>query len=259
MRDFYLIVVYNEIVNENGKNYEDFFLKKNKGAALVEYGILVGLIAVLSIVAVTTLGTTVKNTFETVATTLSDTVGGISDDEQVGGGLPTSENSEFLAINTGSSSSWTRSSDGRVFESDTYMATGSVTTQPTSLDYDGVDGYVPEIEELYTTVSFGNNLMYEIPVANGSYDVTLHFAEGFWGQPGGLAGGAGSRVFDGYAEGIQILNDYDITVESGFSGAGTNSTTEETFTVNVSDGVLSLQFLAVSDNAILSGIEIDMN
>lgn len=42
----------------------------SKGAALVEYGILVGLIAVLSIVAVLNLGSTVKDTFENVSTTL---------------------------------------------------------------------------------------------------------------------------------------------------------------------------------------------
>jgi pilus assembly protein Flp/PilA len=43
----------------------------SKGAALVEYGILVGLIAVLAIVAVLNLGTTVKETFTTVSDTLS--------------------------------------------------------------------------------------------------------------------------------------------------------------------------------------------
>ena len=42
-----------------------------KGAALVEYGILVGLIAVLAIGAVLTLGQEVNDTFETVTSTLS--------------------------------------------------------------------------------------------------------------------------------------------------------------------------------------------
>ena len=43
----------------------------SKGAALVEYGILVGLIAVLAIVAVLNLGETVRDTFSTVSNTLS--------------------------------------------------------------------------------------------------------------------------------------------------------------------------------------------
>lgn len=41
-----------------------------KGAALVEYGILVGLIAVLAIGAVLALGEEVQDTFNTVTTTL---------------------------------------------------------------------------------------------------------------------------------------------------------------------------------------------
>ena len=43
----------------------------SKGAALVEYGILVGLIAVLAIVAVLNLGGTVRDTFTQVSDTLS--------------------------------------------------------------------------------------------------------------------------------------------------------------------------------------------
>lgn len=43
-----------------------------KGAALVEYGILVGLIAVLAIGAVLALGNEINSTFETVQTTLHD-------------------------------------------------------------------------------------------------------------------------------------------------------------------------------------------
>ena len=45
-------------------------LKNVKGAALVEYGILVGLIAVLAISAVLALGEEVQSTFQTVASTL---------------------------------------------------------------------------------------------------------------------------------------------------------------------------------------------
>jgi Flp pilus assembly pilin Flp len=45
-----------------------------KGAALVEYGMLVGLIAVLAITAVITLGGTTKRVFETVSDTVSTNV-----------------------------------------------------------------------------------------------------------------------------------------------------------------------------------------
>ena len=55
------------------------FLRQNKGPALTEYGILVGLIAVLSIISVLSLGNTVQGTFSTVANTLSNRVLAVTD------------------------------------------------------------------------------------------------------------------------------------------------------------------------------------
>ena len=47
------------------------FVKNDDGAALVEYGILVGLIAVVCVGAVTTLGTTIDGVFNTINLSLS--------------------------------------------------------------------------------------------------------------------------------------------------------------------------------------------
>ena len=47
------------------------FRHDDEGAALVEYGMLVGLIAVICVVAVTTLGTEVSAAFSTIAGALS--------------------------------------------------------------------------------------------------------------------------------------------------------------------------------------------
>lgn len=47
------------------------FRRDEKGAALVEYGMLVGLIAVICVVAVTTLGTEVSDAFSVIADALS--------------------------------------------------------------------------------------------------------------------------------------------------------------------------------------------
>jgi pilus assembly protein Flp/PilA len=44
---------------------------EEEGAALVEYGMLVGLIAVICVVAVTALGTEVSSAFSTIASALS--------------------------------------------------------------------------------------------------------------------------------------------------------------------------------------------
>ncbi len=49
----------------------DRFRREEEGAALVEYGMLVGLIAVICVVAVTTLGTEVSAAFSNIASALS--------------------------------------------------------------------------------------------------------------------------------------------------------------------------------------------
>jgi pilus assembly protein Flp/PilA len=45
--------------------------RREEGAALVEYGMLVGLIAVICVIAVTTLGTEVSTAFSNIASNLA--------------------------------------------------------------------------------------------------------------------------------------------------------------------------------------------
>lgn len=47
------------------------FCREEEGAALVEYGMLVGLIAVICLVAITTLGTEISTWFSTIASALA--------------------------------------------------------------------------------------------------------------------------------------------------------------------------------------------
>jgi pilus assembly protein Flp/PilA len=49
----------------------DRFRREEEGAALVEYGMLVGLIAVICVVAVIALGTDVSTAFSTIASALA--------------------------------------------------------------------------------------------------------------------------------------------------------------------------------------------
>jgi pilus assembly protein Flp/PilA len=49
----------------------DRLRRDDEGAALVEYGMLVGLIAVICVAAITTLGTEVSTAFSKIATALS--------------------------------------------------------------------------------------------------------------------------------------------------------------------------------------------
>lgn len=102
--------------------------------------------------------------------------------------------------------------------------------------------------ERYATTDNGS-FSYAFPVSNGSYTVILHFAETYWTA-------SGKRKFDVSIENNLVLNNYDI-----FQKVGAFTATKETFTVNVTDGVLSINFNgALADGGIdrpkISAIEI---
>ena len=67
--------------------------------------------------------------------------------------------------------------------------------------------------ELYQGERYGN-LSYVIPVAPGSYSVTLKFSEAWFGtdKPGG--GGAGSRRFDILGNSQMLAHNFDIFKEA---------------------------------------------
>jgi hypothetical protein len=85
---------------------------------------------------------------------------------------------------------------------------------------------------------------YSVPVPNGNYQVTLKLAES-------SATAAGQRVFSMQAEGATVLSNLDI-----FAEVGANAADDKTFTVTVSDGVLTLAAVANVGNPLVEGIEI---
>ncbi|WP_340539519.1 putative Ig domain-containing protein [Nocardioides sp. GXZ039] len=92
---------------------------------------------------------------------------------------------------------------------------------------------------------------FDIPVPNGAYTVRLHFAEIYFGAPGGGTGGVGKRVFDVSLEGTLRLNDYDIFAEVGAATA-----TVKSYPVTVTDGKVDLDLTSVVDQAKISAIEV---
>ncbi len=95
------------------------------------------------------------------------------------------------------------------------------------------------------------NVSYEIPVTNGDYTVRLHFAEIYWGAPGGGEGGSGSRVFDIYLEDVKELADLDINDEVGAVTALTKD-----FVITVQDGIIDLDFIPTVNRPKISAIEV---
>ena len=109
-----------------------------------------------------------------------------------------------------------------------------------------------EDPQLYECERYGN-FSYAIPVSEGRYRVTLHFAESYWGPnaPGG--GGAGTRVFDVYCNGVALLRNFDMLKEAAprtqiirsFDNLQPNA-----------QGKLLLSFVPVKNYANISAIEV---
>lgn len=107
--------------------------------------------------------------------------------------------------------------------------------------------------EIYARERYGN-FSYAIPVSEGRYRVTLHFAESYWGpiSPGG--GGVGTRIFDVYCNGIALLRNFDMLKE-----AGQHTQIVKTFhnLQSNAQGKLLLSFVPVKNYANVSAIEVD--
>ena len=136
-----------------------------------------------------------------------------------------------VAINAGGKASGDFVADAFYFGGDTYATTA------------GIAGTTDDA--LYQTERYGN-FKYSVAAANGTYDVTLKFAEIY-------LNGAGQRLFDVKAENAIVLDNYDVFKEAG----GKNVAHDESFQVKVTDGKLDLDFISVLDNAKVGAIEID--
>lgn len=110
-----------------------------------------------------------------------------------------------------------------------------------------------EDPELYRGERYGN-LTYVIPVAPGSYSVTLKFSEAWFGpdKPGG--GGVGSRRFDILANSQPLAHNFDIFKEAG----GPERAVDRTFR-NLhpnAQGKLVISMVPVDNYACVNAIEV---
>jgi hypothetical protein len=153
-----------------------------------------------------------------------------------------------IRINSGGRSFTT--SDGRLFRADSFY-TGDNRISTTV----EVEILNTTHDELYRTGRCSDNFGYNIPVPNGSYKVTLHFAETYWGVYPGRPAIASRRVFNVNAEGKNKLASYKILERAG----GPLRAVQETFNVSVSDGFLNLDFLpGGADKPRVSAIEVEV-
>jgi hypothetical protein len=89
------------------------------------------------------------------------------------------------------------------------------------------------------------NLTYQTSVPNGSYTVTLKFAELYWTSPG-------QRVFNVQLNGTQVATNLDVFAVAG----GMNKAYDVSYPVTVSGGQITITLVAVSGFPAVNAIEI---
>ncbi len=105
---------------------------------------------------------------------------------------------------------------------------------------------------LYRTERSGASFSYAVPVANGTYDVRLTFAEIYHGATGGGPGGTGRRVFSANIEGGAVeLANFDIN-----AAVAPMTAVSRTYRMTITDGVANIAFTSGVDQAKVSGIEL---
>lgn len=152
---------------------------------------------------------------------------------------PTNSGNIVRAINCGGPAFL--ASDGIQYEADTLFTGGHIDAFPGNAVANTED-------DLLYNYARSNHSAYNIPVANGSYTVTLRFAETFFNANN-------KRVFDASIEGALVADDLDLHAVA----PGKWVAYDRNFTTTVSDGMLNLNFSSSVNNALLNAILVQAN
>jgi Malectin domain len=164
---------------------------------------------------------------------------------------PSSSTSSFatgpeMRIRCGYSRPIFKDAEGNVWTGDRYFTGGGAIELPAQ--------HIARTRnpELYLTARTGF-FSYKIPLAPGTYELRLHFAETTYSPASSLGGGENSRVFDVQLNGSPLLRQFDIV-----SDAGANTADVRVFRdISPSgDGYLHLDFAASLGLPIINAIEI---
>lgn len=142
--------------------------------------------------------------------------------------------SQALAVNAGGEEY--TAGDGAVYLADRWFMGGTVNTTTANIADTSDDA-------LYRSERYGN-FTYSLPLQNGTYTVLLQFAELYWNQ-------RNRRIFDVLIEGQQVISNLDL-----YQQVGKNRAYDRTFTAQVSDSVLTIQFRTDRDNATVAAIRV---
>jgi hypothetical protein len=135
---------------------------------------------------------------------------------------------------------------GRVWEPDGYARGGQLVLRTKRVE-DAAD------PELFRGERYGN-IRYVIPVPPGRYGVTLYAAEAWFGPDAPAGGGAGSRVFDILANGVELRHGFDIFKEA--HGAGRPATFTAHGLEPDAQGKLNIALRPARNYACINAIEV---
>jgi hypothetical protein len=166
------------------------------------------------------------------------TVGG-GGTEPDGGGTEPVVGGTFQPVRVNSGGPRYTDPQGNVWLADTGFSSGSAYSTSNSI----ANTTAPALyqNERYT----GGPLNYTFSVPNGTYTVTLKFAEIYFTK-------AGQRVFHIVLNGQTVQSNFDTVAQAGAAFRAI----DRTFTVNVGNGKLNIQLLPVVQNAKVNAIEI---
>jgi len=152
-----------------------------------------------------------------------------------------------LRLSVGSTSPY-MDRTGRMWGPDRFFSGGSALARPSQKILRTLD------PDIYRHLRYGD-FQYDIPLAPGSYELHLHFAEtGLADFISAESSGEGQRVFRVSANGKRILDFFDVVADAD----GANTSDERVFRdiSPVEDGALHLGFNSVRGSPMLSGIEL---
>ena len=110
------------------------------------------------------------------------------------------------------------------------------------------------MDTLYNTERYGSPSYTFDNIPNGTYSVTMKYAETWWGITGmGGGPGAGARIFDVIMEGVEITSNLDI-----FAQVGGNYALDITRIVTVTDGQLNITMNTDVDGGLVNAISIEV-
>ncbi|MFN7920366.1 MAG: malectin domain-containing carbohydrate-binding protein [Bryobacteraceae bacterium] len=143
-----------------------------------------------------------------------------------------------LRINCGGWEKDVTGADGKVWLVDRYYDGGFNRYKPASVTTDW---------EVWSTTREGvSDFNYKIPIANGTYNVTLRFIEE-------VVTTKGARVFNVLANGVVVLDHLDIVALAG----PMTPLTKKISNVSVTGGLLTLSFRGVTAQPSVAGIEVE--